>query len=81
MKICPLPPYWATIHGNLIAYAKNRLCNPPEPPKPLILAGWSYSTDDDKRLRWLETERWAKENGCSDLINGLEQKNFYHNSF
>ena len=78
MKICPLPVYWNRIYSDLIAYARNRSCNPPEPPIPLILAGWVYSTDDDKRLRWLKTVQWAKENGCSDLIDKLEQKDFYY---
>ena len=39
-----------------------------KPPVPLILAGWNFSEDWQKKDRWLEIIKWANDNGCSDLI-------------
>jgi hypothetical protein len=41
------------------------------PPKPLILAGWAYSSDIEKKERWEETVGWASNNGCQALIDGI----------
>jgi hypothetical protein len=38
------------------------------PPPVLILAGWSLSSDFDKHTRWLETKKWAEDNGFEALV-------------
>jgi len=41
----------------------------PEPPKPLILAGTTFSTADAIRHRWMSLIKWANENGFSNLMS------------
>lgn len=53
----------------LTAYAEVHRCDPPSPPIPLILAGWVYSNDDEKKERWEATVLWANRNGCSDVVD------------
>ena len=38
------------------------------PPVPLILAGWVFSNDHEKKRRWDQTIEWAIANDCEDLI-------------
>jgi hypothetical protein len=77
MKICPIASEWAKVHGELIEYSRTTVCLPPEPPSPLILAGWAYSNDIDKKNRWQETVAWAVANGCSELVLSIPNDLFY----
>jgi hypothetical protein len=43
---------------------------------PLILAGWAYSNDVEKRDRWQETLDWADRHGVADFVN-VSPKNMY----
>lgn len=76
-KVCPQGQHWADIHRALVKYSREVVCNPPSPPKPLILAGWAYSSDRDKEERWKETVAWACSNGCSAYIDGLSDEQLY----
>lgn len=76
-KICPLGQDWAKIHRTLLKYSSENTCNPPEPPRPLILAGWAFSSDQDKSERWQATVAWARSNGCGNLVEGLRDEQFY----
>jgi len=76
-RICPKPMPWNKIFKRLTAYARTHPCVPPSPPIPLILAGWVYSNDIDKRWRWEETIVWANQNGCPDLV-AVTEKDFYY---
>jgi len=77
IQICPLPKIWHEIHQQLSLYAKNHKCQPPLPPKPLILAGWAYSNNIEKKNRWQETVRWATDNGCVELVADIPDNDFY----
>ena len=77
MKICPMPIKWDEIHLRLMDYAGTHTCDPSSPPKPLILAGWNFSNDLEKKIRWKETQHWAEKNGCAYLVDGIEEKDFY----
>jgi hypothetical protein len=68
-QLFPNPKKWASIHKSLIEFSSSKQCEPREPPRPLILAGWSYSSDDEKKARWQEFIDWAKNNQCSELIS------------
>lgn len=69
---CPLPDRWNEIYKNLCAayeimmgkklpaYVAD-IWNAGGPPTPLILNGWVFSDDADKRERWRETLRWAEK--------------------
>jgi hypothetical protein len=37
----------------------------------MILAGWAFSNDRQKQLRWQETIEWAKRHGCAELVTSL----------
>jgi hypothetical protein len=76
-RICPNPMPWDGAFMRLTNYAKRHPCTPPSPPKPLILAGWVYSNDMDKMQVWEETITWAEKNGCSDLVSGISDRDFY----
>ncbi len=39
-----------------------------EPPLPLILDGWYYSNDSEKRSRFLEHLEWAVSRGQTDVV-------------
>lgn len=80
MKICPIASEWAKIHRELVEYSRTKICLPPEPPTPLILAGWAYSNDIDKKNRWQETFDWAVANGCSEFVLAVSDELFYRAS-
>ena len=76
-RICPNPMPWHQAFERLTNYARSHSCTPPSPPKPLILAGWAYSNDVEKMQRWEETIAWAEKNGCTNLVAGIPEEDFY----
>ena len=72
--ICPLPPEWAKLHSAAIAAVSDGNTF----PKPLILAGWNFSSDAEKRQRWDETVTWLKERGLEHLIESEVGGGWYH---
>jgi len=76
-RICPNPMQWHEAIECLTSYAQRNSCTPASPPKPLILAGWAYSNDIQKMQRWEETVDWAEKNGCSNLVSGIPDQDFY----
>jgi hypothetical protein len=56
------------------ASTTNRL---PPPPVPLILAGWAYSNDVEKRSRWQETLAWAERYGLGALLGDVAEESMY----
>jgi hypothetical protein len=79
--ICAMPDVWAAVHRRLLR-ARNRVGDPaiPEPPPPLVLAGWASSSDIQKEERWAQTLRWATQHGFGRLIPTIEPRNAYHGS-
>ena len=77
IRICPNPVPWNDVYKHLTRHAKATKCVPPLPPIPLILAGWVFSDDFQKKDRWDETVRWANENGCDELVNMILDSDFY----
>ena len=76
--ICPMPPVWADLHRRLRRAwkaAKNRAI--PDPPVPLILGAWNFSSDADKAARWSDTVRWAERHGFLHLIPSIEGQDAY----
>ena len=76
-SICPNPMPWHEVYKRLTCFAATYNCVPSEPPKPLILNGWVYSNDIEKRNRWNKTVQWAKNNGCIELVDSIQDKDFY----
>lgn len=75
--ICPNPARWDDAFQQLVRYAETRACRPSRPPPPLILAGWSHTSDNEKMQRWNETVDWASANGCRDIVEGIAHQDFY----
>jgi len=76
-RICPNPMTWMEIFDRLTNYAQSHPCTPPSPPKLLILSGWSYTNDVEKMQRWKETVEWAARNGCTEMVSGIPDRDFY----
>jgi hypothetical protein len=67
--ICPKPDTWAELHRRLQEAAT---ANPyTTAPVPLVLAGWAYSNDVEKRNRWQETLAWADHHGLGTLLSDI----------
>ena len=77
-RICPNPMPWKEVFERLSGYAQSHNCIPPYPPKPLILAGWVYSSDTEKLIRWEAMISWAVNNGCSNLVEEIPDEDFYY---
>lgn len=76
--ICPQLLIWHEIHQKLQNFWKielHKVGNPP--PKPLILAGWNYSGDYEKAMRWKQKETWALDRNCSHLIPPFSENQIY----
>jgi len=75
MYFCPRPTHWARIHKQLLRiHAK--LDGQPEPPTPLILNGWVFSSAAEKHTRWQETLDWARRFGASDVTDSVPADGF-----
>ena len=68
---------WKEAYERLTRFAETHGCVPPEPPIPLILNSWVYSNDIEKKFRWKETVLWAGNNGCIELVDSIQDKDFY----
>lgn len=78
--ISPQPNIWHHIHQILEQHWVTELKdkNISKPPIPLILAGWNFSEDWEKKSRWTETLVWADSNGAMHLIPELIDNDKYY---
>ncbi len=76
--ICPLPQVWNEIYQKLVlACDEAKSASISKPPVPLILNGWTFSSDKEKSIRWKETVEWAKTYGFQNLISKLNESESY----
>jgi hypothetical protein len=75
--VCPLPAQWHEIYQRLLAAWEKSGREGVAPPKPLILAGWAYSNDVEKKRRWEETVAWANSSGLDSVLQHLRPDHFY----
>ena len=79
--VCPKANiWWETFERLREAWAKGGRVGD-QPPMPLILAGWIYSSDLDKQERWRATLRWASEHSLTSLIPELKPDDQYCTDF
>ena len=71
--ICPQPREWDRQYKILKRACLKQSIDPSSIPIPLLLSGWWYSDDSDKRERWYATLRWAESQGFSDLLTSLDE--------
>ena len=76
MKVCPNPTHWNNIYKKFSEFADEN--NLPKPPVPLILNGWVFTNDLEKKIRWEKTIDWARSSGCSKLLEKLSKDHFYY---
>ena len=69
--VCPVPLVWHKAYQRLFRAWKASGNNGSPPPRPLILAGWNFSGDSEKKDRWEGTVLWAKEHELAELIPQL----------
>jgi hypothetical protein len=74
---CPQPGPWNDIHQTLTDFHQRSCRDSQPPPIPLILAGWAYSSDEEKTARWKATIAWAAGHGASHLIPPLAKADRY----
>jgi hypothetical protein len=75
--VCPMPYKWNHIYELLREAADTAGLIDDPPPTPLILAGWTFSTDSDKQRRWHETVEWASVHRFQTLILPLREADQY----
>lgn len=75
--VCPMPTPWHHVHQALRAAWERGGCIGTPPPVPLILAGWAYSNDVEKKARWEQTVAWAEKSGLADLIPDFKERERY----
>ncbi len=74
-KICLIPKYWNEFENKL---KKSKPIDAENPPIPLILAGWNYSSDSEKEQRWIDTIEWCKKYGFEAELELLNDDDFYY---
>jgi len=71
IEICPLPDHWHRVYQTFLEAARNSDGKIPDPPRPLILGGWAYSNDVQKREQWNAMVKWAEAWGLQDAVDQL----------
>lgn len=66
-RVCPMPPAWQRLYDLLPD--TRQVGNGWQPPLPLILAGWHFSSDHDKRARLHKHVEWASEHGALPAVH------------
>ena len=79
--VCPKPLVWYQAFKRLhdARVASGRLGD--EPPWPLLLSGWIYSSDLSKQERWSALVKWAEQHALSRLIPQLAPEDQYCTKF
>jgi hypothetical protein len=75
IAICPEPNVWSEFYLEIQDWAIQNSVN--EPPKPLILAGWAFSSDAEKENRWNQTIEWVRKNQLEHLLDTIKNKDMY----
>ena len=75
--VCPQPQIWHKIHEALKEAWENAGSKGVPPPVPLILGGWNFTDDWDKKTRWDETVEWTKSQEFEHLIPKLHPRSEY----
>ena len=79
-RVCPVPTRWHELFEMLpdrVHTATTR-----EPPLPLILSGWHYSSNLEKMVRLALHVRWADAHGAlariDSFLRGLPETEWHH---
>lgn len=79
-RVCPLPLLWKDLWELLPD--RRQKGGGWEPPLPLILGAWHYTSNLDKMIRLDEHLRWAAEHECLSeaavFLRGLAESDWHH---
>ena len=80
-RLVPMPKHWNTLWNMLTGKSQAPNGNW-TPPLPLILAGWNFSDDREKRARFMEHLAWAIDhdqiNEVKVFLKTLEDNDWYY---
>jgi hypothetical protein len=65
-RVCPTPSRWHELWEMLPE--RKRVGSGWEPPLPLILGAWNYTSDSEKAVRLREHIQWAADHGCLPAV-------------
>ena len=75
--ICPMPVPWNDAYQELREASEQSAESVSPPPVPLILNGWSFSSDGEKAQRWLDTIAWAEKCGFQSVLKRIPLESMY----
>jgi hypothetical protein len=79
-RVCPMPQRWHTLWELLPE--QNQVGAGWQPPAPLILAAWHYSSNLEKMLRLAEHIQWAEKHGSlpavAAFLRNLAETDWHH---
>ena len=79
-RVCPLPNRWKELWEMLPG--RRQAGNSWEPPLPLILGAWHYTSNPEKVLRFNEHIRWADKHGTINevgtYLRSLPDSDWHH---
>lgn len=76
-QICPEPRVWNKIYIDLKRKWVESGQEGVQPPTPLVVDLWAYSSDTEKAQRWQETLVWALEHSCYSIISRVRDEQMY----
>lgn len=79
-RVCPEPKTWHDLYMILV---DETYCEHDEPPLPLILNGWHDSTNEEKKLCFMQLLKWAHLNKVGDIawhyVNAMSECEWHNN--
>jgi hypothetical protein len=79
-RICPKPQAWNTLYQNLLS--TKRIEQAWEPPLPLILGAWHFSSDDEKadrfRMQLLHADAQGGLEAMAQFVLGLKASDWHY---
>lgn len=79
-RVCPQPKWWNAIWEMLPE--RRQVGGGWQPPAPLVLGAWHYSSNLEKMLRLAEHIDWADQHGdlqsIAALLRGLPENEWHH---
>ena len=79
-RVCPKPPAWSALYERLPDTRQDSYGA--IPPRPLVLAAWAQTGDEQKRQRLIEHLEWAARHGALAAVfaflAGLREDQWHH---
>ena len=76
-EICPNPLAWNRAYSKLKKVWVECGKSGNQPPKPLVVDLWAYSSDNEKAARWQETLSWALDHSCYSVVADITAHDMY----